>query len=1476
MTSGKCDFIQSLLGLRLLVVAIALLMPVYAYSVGGIKSNSSDPHFSRAENLESFEDMRVKVLGGHVRMTRRWNGRAWQWNTRWHGLSLGGNFSIAEQYEQLINQGDLDPVILEEENNPPPMIYRAGQLYIFSNRDETSVTYENRLRNFITWSEEGYLWRDSKGNKIQYDKFGRIQSYQNKNNNNVSFLRNDNGYITSVLDHHGTAVITYNWENDSQQESQLNLQGEAYQPQRLKSLIDYSGRVVSYHYNSQGLLSGITDVLEEDWQLEYTDENLLKKIIDPDGRVTTYDITSEGRVMSIIDNDDNGVNYTYNYDEANNRFYRSEQYASGKVVEKWYNAIGQISSQSVNGQLESQSDNTLSDGSFGVDNLINRYASARVEYYRDDTLIRIHWIVGPGGCAPWDLTGIGGNIGSDPGAVPGETNTRPSCSAGIQSTSSGTSSTGSSTTSALYIKYRVTRDAVGRKTSRAFDQRGNLTKITHPDGTTETTTWNTQYSLPLTHTDERGTVTAYEYDDKGNLLTLTEAQGTADERITRYTYDQYGQMREMTTGESAAGNTELATTLYEYDSYGNLIRLTDPEGHITTYSDYDALGNARTVRDARAHEAGEEYTWSRTYDAAGNLLSDLNPDGEGETFTYTPAGDILTLDSATTGTYTLETNARSLPTAVIDPEERKTTLEYDRQYRLTGVVDAMGHAQRLQYNHQDQPSKVIDGEGNEIRMEYELNQLKSIHYPTYSESLAYDARERVNLRTRAGNDRQYFTRYQYDKTGNLSEHTDAKGQPEQYQHDRLGRLIKIVDAEQGETQLAYDARNNLLSVTDPEGRVTRYRYNRNDQRTAEIKPAAEPASVRQYDYDANGNLVEEITPAGEVKRYDYDRANRLVGMTLFVSEQAQQPVKRVTYQVAGRSQYRGYQQTLGEDAQNRTADIQALSESYTYNDLGQVTSVTVNFGPFSKTYQYTYHPNGLKKTYTTPEGITYTYYYNKNNQFTAVHIPGSGQLSRGSFYWLQPQTLLLPGGSQVTLSYDDFLQVKERILQDPEQENVAQAIYDYDAVGDITAIDTEHGQYSFDYDRLYRLTGADYPLTVAANDETFDYDGVGNRTGHTQTPEEGEAEAINATYNNLNQLVSQTKDGVETTFTYNTNGHTATKTTAGETTEYIYNHEERLIAVKKNGTTVGEYAYNPLGQRIKKTVNGQTTWYLYNDEGLAAEYNAYGQLLAEYHFTPYSTWMTDPLFQRRNGQVYYYQNDHLGTPQRMINSSGEVVWEARYEAFGEAEIINEAVTNNLRFPGQYYDTETGLHHNYFRDYEPGLGRYVQGDPIGLGDGVNSYIYVYSNPTYTYDPTGEFGIFGAIAGAMCTALTGGSPCEIMASAASGFFGFLGGAIVGQMGAQICKDPDDCAVEEAASQGAESVASKLGTAYGESPHMMNSSQSRDTARRWSNRRTVDSKDAVGMSRKFHGRANTEYVKGRTKGGVLGCLAGLATSF
>ena len=145
----------------------------------------------------------------------------------------------------------------------------------------------------------------------------------------------------------------------------------------------------------------------------------------------------------------------------------------------------------------------------------------------------------------------------------------------------------------------------------------------------------------------------------------------------------------------------------------------------------------------------------------------------------------------------------------------------------------------------------------------------------------------------------------------------------------------------------------------------------------------------------------------------------------------------------------------------RSDDILPLATTYTYTPLNQLASTTVDFGGFEKTYSYSYYPNGLKKTYTNPEGIIYTYYYNKNNQLQAVHIPGNGQLAWADYQWLVPQTLVLPGGNKVTLSYDDFLRVEQRLLKDAANEDVASAVYNYDHESNVTQIDTEHGVYDF-------------------------------------------------------------------------------------------------------------------------------------------------------------------------------------------------------------------------------------------------------------------------------------------------------------------------------------------------------------------------------------------------------------------------------
>jgi RHS repeat-associated protein len=105
--------------------------------------------------------------------------------------------------------------------------------------------------------------------------------------------------------------------------------------------------------------------------------------------------------------------------------------------------------------------------------------------------------------------------------------------------------------------------------------------------------------------------------------------------------------------------------------------------------------------------------------------------------------------------------------------------------------------------------------------------------------------------------------------------------------------------------------------------------------------------------------------------------------------------------------------------------------------------------------------------------------------------------------------------------------------------------------------------------------------------------------------------------------------------------------------------------------------------------------------------------------------------------IYYYHNDHLGTPQFMTDADQNLVWKAGQEPFGAEDPSVETIKNNLRFPGQYYDNETGLHYNWNRYYSPETGRYITSDPIGLQGGLNTYGYVDGNPARFADPSGLY-------------------------------------------------------------------------------------------------------------------------------------------
>ncbi|WP_275938034.1 RHS repeat-associated core domain-containing protein, partial [Cronobacter malonaticus] len=112
-----------------------------------------------------------------------------------------------------------------------------------------------------------------------------------------------------------------------------------------------------------------------------------------------------------------------------------------------------------------------------------------------------------------------------------------------------------------------------------------------------------------------------------------------------------------------------------------------------------------------------------------------------------------------------------------------------------------------------------------------------------------------------------------------------------------------------------------------------------------------------------------------------------------------------------------------------------------------------------------------------------------------------------------------------------------------------------------------------------------------------------------------------------------------------------------------------------------------------------------------------------------------------DAEVYWYHNDVSGMPRELTGAGGEIAWRAEYRAWGNTLRVEhietrdgEPVYQPLRYQGQYFDAETGLHYNRFRYYDPDAGRFISQDPIGLAGGINLYQYA-PNPLVWVDPLG---------------------------------------------------------------------------------------------------------------------------------------------
>ncbi|MEW8057606.1 MAG: RHS repeat-associated core domain-containing protein, partial [Candidatus Thiodiazotropha sp.] len=726
-------------------------------------------------------------------------------------------------------------------------------------------------------------------------------------------------------------------------------------------------------------------------------------------------------------------------------------------------------------------------------------------------------------------------------------------------------------------------------------------------------------------------------------------------------------------------NTVLAdrTTSYTYTAQGQVETIDGPRldvSDITTYG-YDTQGNRISITNALS-----QVTQVTAHDAAGRPLTSVDPNGLTTTLNYDLRGR-LTQQSLSDGSTTRTTLYGYDPvgnlTRVTQPDGSFISYDYDLAHRLIGMEDNQGN--RIDY--------TLDAMGN--RLSEQVSDPNGTL--TRSQQRVYDELGQVRQLIDSHNNN---IAYSYDANGNLTQTTDAKLNPTAQAYDALDRLKQQTDALDGTTQYAYDAQDNLTSVTDPNGLTT------------------------TYDYDGLGNLISQTSPDTGSTTYTYDEAgNRLTqtdarGVTVSYSYDALNRLTHVSYPDTSLNVTYTYDQgTHGIGKLTSIIDTHGTT-SYTYNAYGDlITQTRTSSDSIVTTFSYDYDSYGRLASLTYPSGNRVNYTYDAQGQLTGL----SYEWSDGTIQTLIGNLQTLPFGPVKAFDYGNGLSLTRSFDQDYRLigqtiAGILQSSYQHDPVGNITdwqdLLSTGQDQL-FDYDALYRLTNA----SGAYGDFTYTYDATGNRLSLTL---DGSTETYS--YAPSSHRLQQILGSVTDSRSYDAAGNTIQSLIGS----YTYDDTNRMVGFTKTGTAA-TYAYNGKGERIKKNVDGTVTRFRYGPAGqLLGEYDQTGQAIREYitlEGQPVAQIVTDPVTTLSS--VYYLHTDHLGAVVKATDSTQAMVWDAERKPFGERSVTTAQIEMPLGFPGQYFDEESGNYYNYFRDYDPSTGRYLQSDPIGLKGGINT-------------------------------------------------------------------------------------------------------------------------------------------------------------
>jgi RHS repeat-associated protein len=864
--------------------------------------------------------------------------------------------------------------------------------------------------------------------------------------------------------------------------------------------------------------------------------------------------------------------------------------------------------------------------------------------------------------------------------------------------------------------------------------------------------------------EKRALLLEYSGGDLIRTVSLCGANGER-QRLMRYEYDFAGRM-------SAVFNALDNADRYEYDHKDRLTREIAKHGGVFSYR-YDNKGRCvwysgldrydekrlRFLDAAHFTELTDSYgaTTRYRYLPSGQIVSEWNPLGAETKTAYDDDGRII---------------SKTTPTGAT------THYEYDEQGNRSKIVDPLGNASEFEFNHNHQPTILTDPNGNLWRRHYdERNRISTTIDPVEARwTLQYDENGNlIVLINPKGHSRTFRyvsgvlmedtdwngnpTHVEFDAFGRLSVETDPLGNTTRYSYDAVGNLVSVLLPDKAQIQAAYDSGGDLVRLVDPVGRVTTRRFGPCRRLLERVDPNGNKISytwgtepdrleqvinereeIYQLFYNDAGYCTREVSFDGREYQFAYDPLGWCIKTTNGAGETisiGRDPLGRIVSQALPNGDLASYAyDKLGNlsEAINSECDIRLERDivgrlvreiqgdhwvNYSHDKLGEVTRMETDLG---LQVDYELAPNGFWKGLHTSDG----------------HVMQFSRDAVGREVERQ-----LPGGLKLDMHYDPLGRLVEQRLArrgsgsfdasgwtQPTIRTLVHRSYALDASGLVQEIDDQYsGKTRYAYDPGERLLQV---MKERGLDERFEHDVAGNLTrAVTEWKDRVEDEVF--VYGAGNRLLN--KGAIR--YEYDAQGRLVCKAEGADTANpknwrYEWDALDQLRSVIRSDGEVWRYGYDALGRRVRKNGPDDEVRFVWYGNVPVHELSGNGEDCRSWLFEQHSF---IPLAQLKKGSIYSVITDHLGTPQEMVDSFGQIVWRLRSKAYGEKVFEGMGdISCPFRFQGQYFDCESGLHYNRFRYFDPDIGRFISQDPIGLVGGNNLYQYA-SNPIEWIDPLG---------------------------------------------------------------------------------------------------------------------------------------------